>query len=92
MLNNFTFRLCTLIFFLVNVKTVRSGSNEKVQNGISKNLQNYPILFRQNVGQWDNTILYKGSSLGWNASVNFKNNGLSFGFSRTAEEDIAYTE
>lgn len=41
-----------------------------------------PSLFRKNAGQWDANILYRSSSEGWNASVNFLNNGPSFCFSR----------
>jgi gliding motility-associated-like protein len=52
---------------------------------VSHALNELPVSFRQNMGQWDEQILYQGFSPGWNANINFLKNGLSFGLKRTAK-------
>ena len=54
-------------------------STEQIEN-MQQNLQDLPVIFRKNAGQWDNNILYSGSTK--NAHVYFMQNGLSFGFGR----------
>lgn len=44
-----------------------------------------PLLFRENKGQWDEKILYSGSS--HSANVYFMKNELSFGFTRRVEKE-----
>lgn len=53
---------------------------ETQRKQIAQNIAALPISFRKNMGQWDNNIIYRGSSPGWNANINFMKNGLSFGF------------
>ncbi|MBL7891261.1 MAG: PKD domain-containing protein, partial [Bacteroidia bacterium] len=55
---------------------------ETQRKQIAQNIAALPISFRKNMGQWDNNIIYRGSSPGWNANINFMKNGLSFGFCR----------
>lgn len=50
-------------------------------------INNLPVTFRKNMGQWDEKIMYEASSPGWNASVRFMPTQLSFAFYRKEEND-----
>ena len=45
-----------------------------------------PVIVRKNQGQWDEKILYKGSTS--NTSVSFLQDQVSFGFSRVVEKKV----
>jgi PKD repeat protein len=53
---------------------------------VEERIASLPISFRKNMGQWNNEIIYRGSSPGWHANINFLKDGLSFGFLREQEE------
>lgn len=82
----------TFCCFLIVITTILNGISQQNKFTLSAKVQdtpqndkfvvNLPLSFRQNVGQWDKRILFQGSAVGWNASVNFLKNSLSFGFSR----------
>lgn len=57
------------------------------RKAIEENVSAMPVSFRKNLGQWDEKIVYQGSSPGWHANINFLKNGLSFGFSREKEAE-----
>lgn len=48
-----------------------------------ESISNIPVSFRQNVGQWDEKILFQGSSPAWGATISFLEDGLSLGFSHS---------
>ena len=50
-----------------------------------ENLSRLPLMFRKNMGQWDEKILFSGSAR--SANVYFMKNELSFGFIRPAEKE-----
>src|SRR4051812_18621195 len=52
---------------------------------IRKSVGDLPLIFKKNDGQWDDRILYQGSSPGWNANVYLMKDQLSFGFSRDVD-------
>ncbi|MBI2271476.1 MAG: PKD domain-containing protein [Bacteroidetes bacterium] len=66
--------------------------SENERQIIYNNISNLPVMFRKNMGQWDdytvddNKILYKGSSPGWNANIYFLKDKLSFAVVRELEE------
>ncbi|MFL5753056.1 MAG: PKD domain-containing protein, partial [Bacteroidia bacterium] len=63
---------------------VKSGlDKEKLYENMSK----IPVSFRQNVGQWEDKILYQGSSPGWGANIYFMKDQISFGFTKEDEEE-----
>ena len=67
-----------------------SQKNTTTSNGVASKdayaqLGNLPVTFRENVGQWNDTVLYQGFSPGWQANINFMKDGLSFGLSREDE-------
>lgn len=49
-------------------------------------LNNTPIAFRKNIGQWDNSILYRGYTRGWDAGVAFLKNEISYRFLKEGGE------
>jgi len=57
------------------------------KKAIMENIANIPVSFRKNAGQWDDKIVYRGFSPGWNANVNFLKDGLSFGVKRKIAEE-----
>jgi len=83
-------RLIKLLFLFVAQSLIVSGllSQNINKSAVNDALQNMPATFRANIGQWDDAILYRGGSPGWNANINFLKSGLSFGFSRASEKNI----
>lgn len=81
MKNRFLFALLVALFSL------SVEMNAQISTPQQNSLENLPLTFRQNMGQWSDDILYQGSSPGWGASVYFLKNKLSFGFSRELEEE-----
>src|SRR5690349_12995711 len=45
-----------------------------------------PTAFRENKGQWDKNVLYRG--LSFDHQISFLKNGVSFGFTRENEEEL----
>lgn len=83
-----------LVFFFLFGEAVlsqnhRPGSMEHgiVSKALSDELNNVPVTFRKNMGQWDEKIIYEASSPGWNASVRFLSTQLSFAFYRKVENE-----
>jgi len=63
------------------------SQNDRSDNSLAlaeEKLDNLPLLFRQNMGQWEDPILFSGSGAG--ANVYFMKNELSFGFIRPVKE------
>jgi len=77
-------RLSLLLFFVS--LSLAQQAQELAMNKAAVDLQVLPVSFRQNFGQWDEKIVYQGFSPGWNANINFLENGLSFGLVRESEE------
>ncbi len=78
--------LCSLVFFLI-IQTGYAQENKRAQQNFADKIKDLPINFRKNCGQWDNQIFYQGSSAGWNASVSFLKDKVSFGFSKEGKTD-----
>ncbi|MBI2271250.1 MAG: hypothetical protein HYU69_12980, partial [Bacteroidetes bacterium] len=77
--------------FMTNVdlldQSVKKDVSASQKKAIEENISAMSISFRRNMGQWDEKIVYQGSSPGWHANINFLKDGLSFGFSREKEDE-----
>lgn len=84
----YCFAFLTLLFNAGFSQNIRSNSDLKKNisdKSVHDQINNLPVSFRKNSGQWDDKIIYRGFSPGWNANINFLKNGLSFGLSREVE-------
>ncbi|MBC7865332.1 MAG: PKD domain-containing protein [Bacteroidia bacterium] len=72
---------------LTNVDAQNTIVSPSEKEKILENIGNFPVTFRQNVGQWDDKILFQGSSPRWGSGIYFMKDQLSFGFVREEEED-----
>ncbi len=75
-----------LFAWLIALLSISSEMIAQVSTPYQNSLDNIPFTFRQNTGQWNNEILFQGSSPGWGSSVYFLKDKLSFGFSREVED------
>ena len=76
--------------FAVNAQLSNAATNPKStpsKETYLTNIEKLPVFFRKNMGQWEDNIIYRGSSPGWSANVNFMKNGLSMGFIREEASD-----
>ncbi len=73
---------------LVSAGAFAQPTNEKFSGSVAaseENLSKLPLIFRQNMGQWDDKVLFSGSAPA--ANVYFMKNELSFGFVRPVKKD-----
>lgn len=70
--------LIAILLLLNCIQAVVAGNKREVEHLLNE----LPVSFRKNMGQWNSNILYQGNSPGWDANVYFLKNGLSFGFKR----------
>ena len=75
----FFFIYLTLIFYSAFSQDEKISASNLVS--IQKNLQSLPVIVRENKGQWDDRVLYRGASPK-GAAISFLKNGLSFAFTR----------
>jgi gliding motility-associated-like protein len=80
----FVLLIVTLSPLFAQIKAIEPSLADKKK--ISESIANIPVSFRQNMGQWDEKILFQGNSPAWGATISFLHDGLSFGFCRNEKE------
>jgi len=79
--------LLTVMVFQLCAQTKSIAIPLSDKKKIYESIANLPVSFRQNAGQWDEKILFQGSSPAWGATISFMNNGLSLGFCRNEKKE-----
>lgn len=79
-----------LFFSVLFLSFFTAVSGNSANPSADEKLEKLPLLFRQNMGQWDEQILFSGSS--GSANVYFMKNELSFGLMRPVKNEKLETE
>jgi hypothetical protein len=80
-----------LVAWLINIGKTKAQNNIPAPGSIAESptpvreFDNLPVYFRKNIGQWNEDILFQGSSPGWGANVYFMKDRLSFCATREKE-------
>src|ERR1700739_4064858 len=85
--NLYLFTASFFILFQLTVFSQHDPAKVADKKKIYESISNIPVSFRQNVGQWDEKILFQGNSPAWGATISFLNNGLSLGFCRNEKKE-----
>src|ERR1700741_2349454 len=75
----------SLLVFVSGLSAAFAQENS-YKTQVAAALSDQPVMFRENKGQFGNTILYTACSYGTGANVSFLQNGLSFALPREIKE------